>query len=716
LSPLDEWIAACADGPVRARLSLGGSGGGWPGDSGGGRPGGPGGGRPGDSGGGRRGAPELSPVEGLLAGAAEVDITPPPGLPKAGHSRNAKDGTGFRTRLRARVLHLRTSTVSLALIAGDMHAGSALVRRLVLEAVTGDTDVLPSGLFLGTTHTHAGPGQFHGCDFYNRWASNRPGLDPVYTDYLVTRLAGAVRHAVTSRRPARLATGSADVWGLTRNRSLAAHVLNSSVADKRLEPQRKYAAVNPWLHLIRVDGAEPDGGTAPMAAFAFFSIHGTGISRLDPAYNADVWAYINGAMAAGIEATTGRRVVTGAVEGTHGDMTPAVRDGLLVYPEAERVGRGIGAAAAELHARLERRLSNDVRLAAAFREIDLDTRPVIGGVRLPDPAVGAAKLAGAVENTTPVLDRIPPFRAGHPKPHVLAGEHGAKWVFGGRFVQHRVAPVSSFPRVLPLQFLVVGGFAILGLPFEVTVEAGRRLESSGAALGAERVVVSSTANDYWDYLTTREEYSRQCYEGASTLYGPSSLDFVSAATDALARDLAASSAGVVDDSRPVRTFDAVLQRYMPAPSTALPGARPAGRLIGPARFVEATATEDPYWEVAWTAGAPGSLRWDQPLVRVEGAVGRTAGVSAGWVAGRSAGPVAGAGAAADRAGSLGLDWAAVADDSGWYVGVEHTGHESNGGHTYVARWYQPPLGRPGRYRFVLEANGGYGEVAGEAFD
>ena len=48
----------------------------------------------------------------LLAGAAEADITPPPGLPKAGYSRNAHTGTGFRTRLRARVVHLRSGTSS----------------------------------------------------------------------------------------------------------------------------------------------------------------------------------------------------------------------------------------------------------------------------------------------------------------------------------------------------------------------------------------------------------------------------------------------------------------------------------------------------------------------------------------------------------------------------------------------------------------------------
>jgi hypothetical protein len=44
----------------------------------------------------------LGDTRGLLAGAAEVDITPPPGIPKAGYSRNAHTGSGFRTRLRAR--------------------------------------------------------------------------------------------------------------------------------------------------------------------------------------------------------------------------------------------------------------------------------------------------------------------------------------------------------------------------------------------------------------------------------------------------------------------------------------------------------------------------------------------------------------------------------------------------------------------------------------
>jgi neutral ceramidase len=644
----------------------------------------------------------LPEVPGLLAGAAEVDVTPPPGMPKSGHSRNAQDGTGFRTRLRVRAVHLRAGRVSLGLVAGDMHAGSAVVHRLVAAAVRGRTDIPMAGLFMGATHTHAGPGQFHGSDFYNRWASNRPGLDPDYTAFLSERIAGAVQEAYDSRRPARLAFGSTEVWGFTRNRSLQAHVHNASVPDKRLAAQRRYAAVNPWLHLLRVDADDPSGGLSPLAALAFFSIHGTGISRHDPAYNADVWAYITGEMARGIEARTGVRPVAGAVEGTHGDMTPAVRPGMLVYPEAERVGRGIGAAAADLHARLEPALTGNVRLAAGYREIDLANGPVIAGIRLPDPAIGTAKLAGAVENSTPLLEHIPPFRPGFPKPPALARTpQGPKWIFGGRRLQLRFAPVSAFPHVLPVQVMLVGPMALLALPFEITVEAGRRLEAevghalTAASAAPERVVVSSAANDYWDYLTTPEEYDRQCYEGASNLYGPNTLRFVGSAAADLATRLLRGE--LVDESVSDRTFRGQVHRYMALTEGAGAGPGRQGHGDGRAVFFEADRWEDAYWEWRWNGGAPGTMRWDRPMARVEHLT-----EDGSWVT------------MSDGTGPV--------DDRGWHVGVFHVGSFQSGGgrdtdvHTYAARWYQPPLGIPGRYRFALEANHGQPELVGEAFD
>ena len=188
-------------------------------------------------------------------------------MPKAGYSANAHDGHGFRTRIRARVTHLRAGRASIALVQLDLLAGSSVLQHLVADAIAERTDIPLAGVWMGATHTHAGPGQFLGTDFYNHHASNRAGFDPAYTDFLVRQIASAVIEAHDTRAPAMVAVGSTEVWGLTRNRSHDPHTQNRTVTDKRLDPQRKWVAVNPDLHLLRVDRLV-DGGTEPLAAAA----------------------------------------------------------------------------------------------------------------------------------------------------------------------------------------------------------------------------------------------------------------------------------------------------------------------------------------------------------------------------------------------------------------------------------------------------------------
>jgi len=630
--------------------------------------------------------PELPDVGALLAGAAEVDITPAPGMPKAGHSRNARTGTGFRTRLRAHVLHLRAGRTSIALIHCDLLAGSAIVTHLLAHELA-DTDVPLSGLLMGATHTHAGPGQFHGNALMNRFSSNRPGFDPAWTSWLIERIAGAVRTAVATRRPAVLATGTTEVWGLTRNRSVDAFVRNAGERDAPRTAQRKYAAVNPDLHLIRVDARADDGGLEPLAAGVVFSVHGTGISHTDTAYNADVWAYLKGELAQHIERASGRRAVVGAIEGTHGDVAPAVRPGQLVYPEAERVGRGIGAAAAALWDRLEGAGTDRPQLAVAFREIDLATGPSYSGLRLPAPAFGAATIAGAHENTTPVVHLVPPFRPGVPRRRP-SGPHGAKRIPGGRRGHDLVIPADSFPSVLPLHVLRLDALALVGLPFEVTVASGRRVAAAvraelAAVRGIERIAVSSLAGEQFCYLTTPEEYGLQRYEGGNTLYGPDSQPFVAAAAARLAADLTATGTrgGHLVDALPARRFDFPAHRYLPSAD-----GRRAPVLSPTVSYTDPTATEDGFWELRWLDAAPGALRWHEPLVRVE-----------------AAGPDG---------------WRPVADDQGYAVGVVHLGPAARlagaGRHRYAARWYTPYLGPAPVHRLVL-LGAPDGPMAGPAF-
>jgi len=612
--------------------------------------------------------PALPHVDGILAGVAEVDITPPPGMPKAGFSKNAHDGIGFRHRLRARVLHLRSGSASIAWVQLDLLAGSSLLQHLIAQEVRERTDIGLSGIVLGATHTHAGPGQFDASDFYNRFASNRPGFDPAWTAWLAERIAGAVTEAHDSRQPARLATGRIEVWGTTRNRSLAPYVRNDDVADRRLDPERRFSAINPWLHQVRVDTISGDG-TEPLAAWSVFSIHGTGVNHHNTEYHADVWAYLVDEQ----RRLIGRDVVAAAVEGTHGDAAPALRPGRAGFLEAERIGRAIGERAAALHERLGGELSDDVEVAAVLREVDLDAADggEAGGVRLPSPALGASQVAGATENLTPWIGRIPPFRAGHPKRRGR-GPHGPKWVLGSQALQARVLPRDSFPRVLSFHALRVGGLLIAGFPFEITTEAGRRIAEATARAGVDaEVVVASVTNGYCGYCTTAEEYALQFYEGGHNLHGPTTQAWLGAQGALLAEALA-DGASHVRSVLPERTYALHVHRYLAVPEPAS-----NARVDGAAEYVDSSGEDPDYWQQAWTDGAPGAIRWHEPLARVE----------------------------VEDGGA----WRTFADDQATSIGVVRVGKGR-----YAARWFSPWLGGDRRFRFVI-STGREGRIVGDPF-
>ncbi|PAP70471.1 neutral/alkaline ceramidase [Pseudomonas aeruginosa] len=85
-------------------------------------------------------------------------------------------------------------------------------------------------------------------------------------------------------------------------------------------------------------------------------------------------------------------------------------------------------------------------------------------------------------------------------------------------------PYPWTPTVLPIQMFRIGQLELLGAPAEFTVMAGvrirRAVQAASEAAGIRHVVFNGYANAYASYVTTREEYAAQEYEGGSTLYGP----------------------------------------------------------------------------------------------------------------------------------------------------------------------------------------------------
>lgn len=90
-------------------------------------------------------------------------------------------------------------------------------------------------------------------------------------------------------------------------------------------------------------------------------------------------------------------------------------------------------------------------------------------------------------------------------------------------------PYAWTANIIDVQTLRVGQFIIIVSPSEASTMAGRRWRNAVKAAAQAQsltgnvepvVVLGGPANTYAHYVTTPEEYGRQRYEGASTLYGP----------------------------------------------------------------------------------------------------------------------------------------------------------------------------------------------------
>ena len=162
--------------------------------------------------------------------------------------------------------------------------------------------------------------------------------------------------------------------------------------------------------------------------------------------------------------------------------------------------------------------------------------------------------------------------------------------------------LASEKDPVPFQIFRIGNLAILGVPFEVTTMAGRRLRKTVldalSPVGVDIVVISGLSNDYLHYMTTREEYSAQMYEGNSTYAGPWQLAAVQQESRKLALSLAAGQPAPT--GVPAATFSL-------GPDAPITVDAPAsfGKLVSDAAK---SYTQGDTVDVSFVAGYPGNDR------------------------------------------------------------------------------------------------------------
>lgn len=635
----------------------------------------------------------------LMAGFASMDITPPPGLPSGARSMTGKKNMkGFRTRLKCRVFCIRDEKgVNVALVQLDLAFGSLIMHHQIAERIAEKTDIPIGNIILTCTHTHSGPTGYLSNNFYNTNAGAVSGYEPTLYEFLTRQITNGILEAHAGMKPAKIATGTIEVRGFTRNRAIVPFIQNEGNENlDATDPELVFKAINPYLYMLRID-VEDEGTYKPIGAFTTFSIHGTGVGAAVDVFNADVFGFAQRDLAWQIEKKyeTHWKPIHAFSNGTEGDMAPNLpfykKNGKekkivpLDWLAARKIGQGIGAKAWELFQQLDTELKDDALIQVAAREIDILENNMIDDIIISKhPCVGSCTLAGAYENRSAMNYIIPEGSAltrkkKDSKKKVL-DQQGNKRMFLGP-VFRKLFPVASYPNKVMFQLVQIDNMLLVPLPWEVTITAGQRMTDKIKEAYQENnipapkyISISSLANDYLSYATTPEEYAIQNYEGSQTIYGKNTVPYISAQLYYLADDMLKE--GEVAEFPDVWDVSLKTKHRFPKRETKLD----ERKIIETPIYVAAKETKllkkEDYWMIAWQDKLPKDIQLHLPIVKMEKSKDQQ-----NWE-------------------SFNVDIQPI-DDEGYDMEIRLKKQNKKFG-TYTAKWYNPVLGENTYYRFVIE--------------
>jgi neutral ceramidase len=255
-------------------------------------------------------------AQGLEAGAAKTDITPPLGGPMWGYAaRHDAPSVGVLDRLHARALVLASGKVRIALVSLDLgRAPTRTITAAIRQRVKKSAGV--GAIFLVASHTHNGP-----VLELEHWPDPKKPYVRQLGDKIVTVIEDAAKHL----RPARMGIVSRQV-GWNRNR----------------HSRRKDAPVDRELIVVRIE----DQAGKPIAHLVNFAAHPTMLDASIRKFSADY----PGALCGLVEKETGAPCLF--LQGAAGDLSanPGKERGPAAFGRA--VGRDVLKLAGSAHCTL----------------------------------------------------------------------------------------------------------------------------------------------------------------------------------------------------------------------------------------------------------------------------------------------------------------------------------------------------------------------------
>ncbi|KAK6344297.1 hypothetical protein TWF696_007937 [Orbilia brochopaga] len=521
-----------------------------------------------------------------LLGVGKADITGPVvEVNFMGYANASQVGTGLRQRLYSRAFIIGSvdnPADRFVYLVIDTACGDTAIRYGVLSglaALGGDYAMYKQGnVALTGTHSHAGPGGFMN---YLLPQVTSLGFDKQNYQAIVDGTVLSIRRAHDSLAEGYLTSGNTKIQNAAINRSPYAYQANSA------EERAKYNAdVDQTLTMLRFTRASDKQHIGVLTWFSVHGTSMLGNNTLVAADNKGVAAYLFETAVKGNSGSS--QFVAGFSQASVGDTTPNVEGAWCedkdhigqqctfdkstcggksqpchgrgpAFREKDNgasscyeIGRRQFQGALELYNSLDSRAGtaitgNSVKSFHTFVNMAKYSFKHPNGttVRTCPAALGYSFAAGTsdgpgafdfTQSDSGAPDANPVWKVvsavlKEPGPQQRACQWPKPILLD---VGEMNFPYDWTPNIVDIQLLRVGQFIAIISPGEATTMSGRRWKAAVASAAKDSnitpkgiapiVVLGGPANTYSHYIATEEEYSVQRYEGASTLYGPHTLN------------------------------------------------------------------------------------------------------------------------------------------------------------------------------------------------
>lgn len=499
-----------------------------------------------------------------------------------GYANASQVGRGLRQRLYSRsfiIGDVENPSDRFIYMVLDTQSGDTAIRYGILEAlaelggeyaVYGQHNVAVTG-----THSHSGPGAW--LNYLLPQITSKGFNKPSY-QAIVDGAVESIKRAHTNLAPGHLSIGTIEIEDANINRSPYAYLQNP--ADERARYEND---VDRTMTLLRFTHSTPAGEDQDIGVLNWFAVHGTSMLGNNSIVTADnkgvaAWLFEN--------SMDDDSFVAGFSQANVGDTSPNVLGAYCEY--GKQAGQQCDfktslcdGKSQPCHGRGPYPGLNDAGTASAY---EIGSRQYMGAKALFENASAFTPVTGEVVRSLHQFVDLSTFHFQLPNgtevktcPAAMGfsfaagtsdgpgafdfkqaqpGDPNANplWAVVGDLlhdpnktqeecqgvkpilldVGETDTPYEWAPNIVDIQLLRVGQFFIIVSPGEATTMSGRRwrdaVQTNAAGLfkslnGTEPIaVLGAPANSYTHYITTPEEYSVQRYEGASTLYGPWTLD------------------------------------------------------------------------------------------------------------------------------------------------------------------------------------------------